>query len=340
MIGFFVPCFLIFAALFGGRANALVVDYPDFLQSDLPGYVRILCNSAESYLKLSSIGQDPVLSRLGQEISRIGICEPGHRLFFFQRVSDQDVQRLLLIRDQLQQRVSEIQQMHLLLALVLISVFALLALVILSRAGKRIAQVACWMYFDLMLAIGFVWKLDYESFMRITDASWGLAQELVYRSKDLILLVLDWICEHVGNPNTLDWLFFYMFSLICIGHGLLNFLCRRKSLSSSGKHQQANEQEDVDEPEPFTFWRILESIKATFMELVVLKIEMMWLYPSFHSIDAMIAGFPKGYAVEIGAAENNEEILRAMDRIKEEETDFYADSELERRLKELGVPLK
>ena len=302
MIGFFVPCFLIFAALFGGRANALVVDYPDFLQSDLPGYVRILCNSVESYLKLSSIGQDPVLSRLGQEISRIRICDPGHRLFFFQRVSDQDVQRLLLIREQLQQRVSEIQQMHLLLALVLISVFALLALVILSRAGKRIAQVACWMYFDLMLAIGFVWKLDYESFMRITDASWGLAQELVYRSKDVILLVLDWACVHVGNPKPLDWLYLAaLISLVCICHA-----CRRKSESLS------------------------------FMELVLLKLETMWLYPSFASIDAMIAGFPKGNVVEIGAAEKDEEMFRAMDRFyNEDEADLYDDSELERRLKEL-----
>jgi hypothetical protein len=144
MIGLFFPCLFIFAALFGGRASAFVVDYPDFLKTDLPGYAKILCNSVvESYLNLSSIGQDPVLLRLGQDISRIGICRPGHTIFFFQRVSDQDIQRLLLIRDQVQQRVSQIQQINLMLALIVISCFPLLALVFLSRAGKRITQAVC-----------------------------------------------------------------------------------------------------------------------------------------------------------------------------------------------------
>jgi hypothetical protein len=252
MIGFFIPCFLIFAALFGGRVNALVVDYPDFLKSDLPGYARLLCSSVESYLKQSSIGQDPVLSRLGHEISRIGICEPGHRLFFLQRVSDQDMQRLLLIRDQVQLRVSEIQQINLLLTLVLVSVFALLALVILSRAGKRIAQAVCLMYCDLMLVMGFVWKLDYEYFMSISNASWGLAQELMYRSKDVILFVLDWICVHmqslVGGESShygelfcLDWLMFYivcLFSLYCFCRALIAVLCRWKYFSSKVPRHQ------------------------------------------------------------------------------------------------------
>ena len=300
MIGFFVPCFLIFAALFGGRANALVVDYPDFLQSDLPGYVRILCNSVESYLKLSSIGQDPVLSRLGQEISRIRICEPGHRLFFFQRVSDQDVQRLLLIRDQLQQRVSEIQQMHLLLALVLISVFALLALVILSRAGKRIAQVACWMYFDLMLAIGFVWKLDYESFMRITDASWGLAQELVYRSKDVILLALDW----AGKPKPLDWLLFYFAALFLLCVFCLAVINVFYSGAADGSDSEGNEHENHALWALFGKFKTI-SILATQGILENLKMQWIEIYRAYDSIAALIAAFQKG-RMEMRSAEEDE----------------------------------
>jgi hypothetical protein len=106
--------------------------------------------------------------------------------------------------------------MNLMLTLVLISVFGLLALVFLSRAGcgKRIAQgqAACWIYFALMAALGVVWKLDYELFVRITEVGWGLAQEAVYRSKDVVLVFLDWMRVHVqilidGESNHFEELF-------------------------------------------------------------------------------------------------------------------------------------
>jgi hypothetical protein len=250
-------------------------------------------------LNISSIGQDPVLARLGQDISRIGICRPGHTILFFRRVSDQDIQRLLLIRDQAQQRVSEIQQINLMLALIVISCFALLALVFFSRAGKRFTQAVCLLYFDLMLALGFIWKFDYEDFATITDASWGLAQEVVYHSKDLILSVFDWACVHIGNPNPLDWLFFYIAALISLFvfcHAVINLFYQGKTASLDngvdGSDDEGNEFEDhflYAFFGKFNTWSnfVIEGIEK-------LKMQMLWIYRWYDSMTALIASFQKG----------------------------------------------
>jgi hypothetical protein len=311
MIGLFFPCFFIFAALFGGRASAFVVDYPDFLKTDLPGYAKILCNSVESYLNLSSIGQDPVLLRLGQEISRIGICRPGHTIFFFQRVSDQDIQRLLLIRDQVQQRVSEIQQINLMLALIVISCFALLALVFLSRAGKRITQAVCLLNFDFMLALGVVWKFDYELFATITDASWGLAKELVYLSKDLILSVLDLACFHIGNPEPLDWLFLYFVALISLFvfcNAVINVFFRGKT-ASPDSGVDGSDDEGKNARENHFFYALFGKFKnlgiLVIEKIENLKMQMLWIYRWYDSMTALIAAFQKG-RVENRSAEEDD----------------------------------
>jgi hypothetical protein len=97
---------------------------------------------------LSSISKDPDLARLREDIK---ICEPGRKLFFFQHVSDQEVERLLHIPDQAQQRLFEIEQINfMLVALILISTFSILALVFWFRAG-------------IIRALGVVWKSsDYK----------------------------------------------------------------------------------------------------------------------------------------------------------------------------------
>jgi hypothetical protein len=316
MIGLFFPCFFIFAALFGGRASAFVVDYPDFLKTDLPGFAKILCNSVESYLNISSIGQDPVLARLGQDISRIGICRPGHTIFFFQRVSDQDIQKLLLIRDQVQQRVSEIQQINLLVALIVISCVALLALVFFSRAGKRFTQAVCLLYFDLMLALGFIWKFDYEDFATITDASWGLAQEVIYHSKDLILSVFDWACFHIGNPEPLDWLFFYiavLISLFVFCHAVINLFYQGKTASlESGVDCSCSDDKGNEHENHFFYGAVFGKFNAWSILAIegieILKMQMLWIYRWYDSMTALIASFQKGRVEKRSAAE--EELFR------------------------------